>query len=47
MLSFNWVLFGGAGYIMLMAPVVWLVMSGYRYRVFSKALARSAIAPGP
>jgi len=42
MLWLNIVLFGGAGYIVAMGPVVWLVMSGYRYRVLSRCLARTA-----
>jgi hypothetical protein len=42
MLWLNVVLFGGAGYIVAMAPVVWLVMSGYRYRVLSRCVARAA-----
>jgi hypothetical protein len=46
MLWLNFVLFGGAGYIVAMAPVVWLVMSGYRYRVLSTCLARSTGALG-
>lgn len=41
MLWLNFTLFGGAGLIVLLAPVVWLVMSGYRYRVLSRFLARS------
>jgi hypothetical protein len=40
MLALNEVLFGGAGYILYMPPVVWLVFSGYRHRVLSKQLRR-------
>jgi hypothetical protein len=35
--------FGGAGYIVLVAPIGWALMSGYRYRLLSERLTR---APG-
>lgn len=43
MVAINAWAFGGAGYVILAAPVGWGVASGYRYRLLSERLAR---APG-
>ncbi len=40
MVALNYWAFGGAGYIILLAPVVWAVTNFYRRRVLVKALAR-------
>lgn len=40
MLALNLWLFGGVGYIVVLAPVVWLVKTAYRYRVLAKSVRR-------
>lgn len=37
---------GVVGVLILLVPIFWLFMSGYRYRVFSKALKRSPESSG-
>jgi hypothetical protein len=43
MLWLNVLAFGAAGFLIWMAPVFWLFMSGYRYRALSKSLKRSSV----
>lgn len=42
MIAANWALFGGAGYILALAPIGWIAFGAYRYRVLSRLLARRA-----
>lgn len=44
MLALNLLAFGGAGYIVLLAPIYWTVMTTYRYRILARRLA-SARSP--
>jgi hypothetical protein len=39
MLALNVLAFGGAGYIVLLAPIYWTVMTLYRYRIIARRLA--------
>lgn len=39
MIGINRAVFGGAGYIIAMAPLVWIVQSLYRYAILTKRLA--------
>ena len=34
----NLALFGGAGYVVLLAPIGWIVQGGYRYAILTKRL---------
>lgn len=48
MVAANWVLFGGAGYVFVLGPMLWLFTSGYRYRVLAKRVpARATNPPKP
>lgn len=40
MLAANELVFGGAGYIVLLAPIGWILFGGYRYRILSTRLRR-------
>ena len=39
MLALNVLAFGGAGYILVLSPVYWTVITIYRYRIFARRLA--------
>jgi len=40
MLALNSFLFGGAGAIVLLAPIGWIMFGGYRYRTLKVCLRR-------
>ena len=40
MIALNVMVFGGAGYVILVAPIGWIMFSGYRYRVLSEQIRR-------
>jgi hypothetical protein len=47
MIALNMALFGGAGYIVLLAPIGWAMDGAWRYRSVSQQLRQAPRVPGP
>ncbi len=39
MIGINVAVFGGAGYVIVLAPIAWIAQSGYRHSILTKRLA--------
>lgn len=46
MIGANLAVFGGEGYVVVVAPVAWIIQSGYRHAILTKRLARRAVDRG-